>query len=148
MFFLSSSTDSLQGLSMEHQFFIRSFSSSCVWEGMRFWVGVIPSRTAFCSLSDPCKGSAGCRNKLYWWEREIRGVDRGELLMPSLSWSFRRRRFLCAPSRLLSALKIRAPEPQFSVGNHGAGEALGVLIVCAASTAPRSGAWSPVFGGF
>lgn len=98
MFSLSSLMESLKGLSAGHWFFIQSSSSACVWEGMRFWVGVIPSRTAFCSLTEPCKGSAGCRNKLYWWEREIRCADRAELLMPFCPVVFRC--FLCAPSRL------------------------------------------------
>ena len=140
LFSLSSSVDLLQGLSMEHHFFTRSFSSACIWKGMRFWVGAIPSRTASCSLTDPCKGSAGCRNKLYWWKREIRCIDKVKLLMPPLSCSFRRRCFLCGPSSLLSALKIKAPEPQFSVVSHGVGEASAVLMACAAAMAPGFGA--------
>lgn len=111
-------------------------------------MGLIPSRTAFCSLTDPCKGSASCRNKLYWWEREICCVDRAELLMPSLSHTFRRRCFLCAPSSLSSALKIRAPETQFSMVSHGVGEALAGLTACAVTMAPRFEAWLQVFGGF
>lgn len=40
-----------------------------------------------------------------------------------------------------SALKIRAPETQFSVASHGVGEALAVLIACAAMMAPRFEGW-------
>jgi len=78
----------------------------------RFWVGVMPSRAAFCSLTDPCAGWAGCRRKLSWWEREIRCVDRAELLMPSSSRGFRSC-FLRAPSSPSSPLKRRAPDPRF-----------------------------------
>lgn len=59
--------------------------------------GGIPSRIALCSPAEPCKGSAACRNKLYWGERKIHRADRA-VLVP-LSCGFRGRFAACsAPS--------------------------------------------------
>lgn len=48
----------------------------------------------------------------------------------------------------IQALKIRAPKPQFSVVSHDVGEALGVLMACAAMAASGFGAWLQFFDVF
>lgn len=115
---LSSSLDSPQGLSMKHQFFSWSCPCACVWDATRFGVGLIPSKTAFCSRTDPGKGCTACRNQLYWQGREIRRVERAGLLMSPLPRRFRRRRFLCAPSCPLSALKTEHLSPRSIAWGH------------------------------